>query len=187
MDAFETVVAAILQSEGFWTRTSVKVELTKEEKREIGRPTSPRWELDVVGYRGSENEVRVVECRSFLDSAGVKCAAFDGSRPDLEKRYKLFRDNNLRRVVLNRLTQQLVGAGFCAKDPAVQLCLAAGKISGDQDWLTQHFEDQEWLLYTPDRLRDELRQLSDRGYENDVATIVSKLLQRDLNVKPKRR
>ena len=28
----------------------MKVELTKEEKRLIGRHSSPRWELDIVGY-----------------------------------------------------------------------------------------------------------------------------------------
>ena len=65
MDAFETVVAAILQRQGYWTLTSVKVGLTKEEKREIGRHSSPRWELDVVAYRGRDNSIKVVECKSF--------------------------------------------------------------------------------------------------------------------------
>jgi hypothetical protein len=37
MDAFEQLVSEILWMEGYWARTSVKVELTKEEKREIGR------------------------------------------------------------------------------------------------------------------------------------------------------
>jgi hypothetical protein len=48
MDAFEQVVSEILWLEGNWVRQSVKVELTKEEKRAIGRPSSPRWELDIV-------------------------------------------------------------------------------------------------------------------------------------------
>ena len=81
MDAFEQVVASILQRKGYWTQTSVKVELTKEEKRAIGRPSSPRWELDVVGYRGSSNELLVVECKSYLDSYGVRASAFDGTDP----------------------------------------------------------------------------------------------------------
>jgi len=37
---------------GFWVRTSVKVELTKEEKCLIGRHSSPQWELDIVSYNG---------------------------------------------------------------------------------------------------------------------------------------
>jgi len=37
MDAFESLVSSILDRDGFWTRTEYKVELTKDEKREIGR------------------------------------------------------------------------------------------------------------------------------------------------------
>jgi hypothetical protein len=37
MDAFEQLVSEILWMQRYWVRTSVKVELTKEEKREIGR------------------------------------------------------------------------------------------------------------------------------------------------------
>jgi hypothetical protein len=75
---------------GCWVRTSVKVELTKEEKREIDRHSSPRWELDIVGYNARENLLRIVECKSYLDSTGVRASAFDGSSPEYAKRYKLF-------------------------------------------------------------------------------------------------
>ena len=51
MEAFEQVVSEILWMEGYWVRTSVKVELTKKDKISIGRPSSPRWELDIVAYR----------------------------------------------------------------------------------------------------------------------------------------
>ncbi len=178
MDAFESVIAAILQRQGFWTLTSFKVELTKAEKRKIGRPSSPRWELDVVAYRGRDNELRVVECKSFLDSLGVQCAAFDGSNAVSAKRYKLFCDATLRRVVLRRLEQQLIAAGFCPRNPTVKLCLAAGKIKGDEAWLQKHFERQGWILMGPAAIRDELRALRDTGYENSVAAVVTKLLLR---------
>jgi hypothetical protein len=42
MDAFENLVAMLLRRDGYWTATSVKVELTKDEKRAIGRVSSPR-------------------------------------------------------------------------------------------------------------------------------------------------
>jgi hypothetical protein len=48
MDAFEQVVAEILWTNGHWTQTSYKVSLTKEEKRRIGRASSPRWDIDVL-------------------------------------------------------------------------------------------------------------------------------------------
>jgi hypothetical protein len=179
MDAFEEVVAYILQRQGYWTRTSVKVELTKAEKRQIGRHSSPRWELDVVAYRGRDNELRVVECKSLLDSRGVPCDAFKGTNARAERRYKLFRDAKLRRVVLRRLEQQLFKAGFCAENPTVQLCLAAGKIHGDEAWLRNHFKECGWVLMGPVWIQEELRALRDSGYENSVAAFVTKLLLRE--------
>jgi len=178
MDAFENVVAAILQRQGYWTLTSVKVELTKSEKRAIKRDSSPRWELDVIAYSGRTNELLVVECKSFLDSPGVECGAFDGSKPGKEKRYKLFCDRTLRRVVLGRLQKQLVKAGFCARRPKIRLCLAAGKIRGDENWLRSHFEHNGWTLFGPQHIREELEKLCDAGYENSVAAIVTKILLR---------
>lgn len=51
MDAFESIVAWVLEQEGYWVRTSYKVNLTKSEKRNIGRPSSPRWEIDMLAVR----------------------------------------------------------------------------------------------------------------------------------------
>src|SRR3990167_7524540 len=79
MDSFETLVGSLLEKDGFWVRTSVKVELTPEEKRKIGRPSSPRWELDLVAYKAKSNELLVVECKSFLDSPGVRARGLDGT------------------------------------------------------------------------------------------------------------
>ena len=179
MDAFETVIASILQRKGFWTLTSVKVDLTKAEKRAIGRHSSPRWELDIVAYRGRDNELRVVECKSFLDSPGVECGAFDGTNRAAESRYKLFCDSNLRKVVLRRLVVQLTEAGFCRKAPSIKLCLAAGKVRGDSDRLRQQFEKRGWVLLGPAEIRVELKALRDSGYENSVAAVVTKIILRD--------
>lgn len=85
MDAFEQVVAEILWLQGHWVRTSVKVELSKEEKKRIQRPSSPRWELDIVAYSGRSNLLSVVECKSYLDSSGVHFKGFDSAtkKPDV--------------------------------------------------------------------------------------------------------
>jgi hypothetical protein len=108
MDSFENVIATILQRQGYWTMTSVKVELSKAEKLRIGRHSSPRWELDVVAYSGLRNELLVVECKSYLDSSGVPRAAFDGLSALRADRFKLFSEPVLRNVVLSRLKKQLV-------------------------------------------------------------------------------
>jgi hypothetical protein len=179
MDSFEAVIAAVLQRQGFWTLTSAKVELTKEEKRKIGRHSSPRWELDIIAYRGIDNYLRVIECKSYLDSTGVDCGAFDGRNKSAQGRYKLFFEDTLRSVVFRRLKQQLVSSGFCQKNPTIQLCLAAGKIKGDERWLESHFKKNDWLLLGPAYIRGELAKLKDAGYENSVAAVVTKLLLRE--------
>src|SRR5579863_3029955 len=120
LDAFEQLVSEILWMEGYWVRTSVKIELTKEEKRMIGRHSSPRWELDIVAYRGGDNLLRVVECKSYIDSVGVRASAFDGSSPENAKRYKLFNEPELRRVVFSRMCLQFSESGACRKEPRVR-------------------------------------------------------------------
>jgi hypothetical protein len=178
VDSFEAVIAAILQRQGYWTLTSVKVELTKAEKHRIGRPSTPRWELDVVAYRGKDNSIRIVECKSFLDSPGVDCGVFDRSNGEAKNRYKLFFERTLRKVVFRRLQEQLVSGGFCRVDPKIQLCLAAGKIRGDEANLRSHFKKNGWLLIGPDYIRQELEKLANSGYENSVPAVVTKLLLR---------
>ena len=105
MDAFESLIETLLNREGYWTDSNLKVELEKAEKRKIGRPSSPRWELDVVGYQGNSNELLVVECKSYLDSRGVLFRNGKFSNPS---RYKLFTERTTREVVLGRLEEQLV-------------------------------------------------------------------------------
>ncbi len=179
MDSFEKVIADILERKGYWTRICVKVGLTKEDKIAIGRPSSPRWELDVVGYRGHDNELLVLECKSYLDSPGVDVATFAGKNKEDEKRYKLFFEQKLRNVVLNRLSKQLVDEGFCAPRPKIKFGLAAGKIRGaDEKGISSYFKKRKWELLTPRDIQRELNTLRNAKYENNVATVVVKLLLR---------
>ena len=176
MDACENLVALLLQREGYWTRISLKVCLTKAEKRRIGRPSSPRWELDVVAYKGSTNEILVVECKSFLDSRGVAYADVTG-RSNF-KRYKLFNEKVLRDTVLNRLKRQLVEEGACAKNPHVRLCLAAGKVVSprDEEQIERLFKQHGWRFFRRERMAECIKSLADCAYENDIAVVVAKLL-----------
>lgn len=180
MDAFEQLVSEILWMEGYWVRTSVKVELTKEEKRQIGRPSSPRWELDIVAYSGRDNLLRVVECKSYLDSRGVILNAFNGTDMKGAERYKLFSDATLRQVVFKRLQLQFAASGACLPDAEVRLCLACGRIASDLDrtGLHTHFADKGWELWDEPWLRERLKVMSGRSYENQVSAVVAKLLLR---------
>ena len=180
MDAFEQLVSEILWMEGYWVRTSVKVELTKEEKRLIGRHSSPRWELDIVAYNGRDNLLRVVECKSYFDSVGVRASAFDGSNEEHAKRYKLFNEPELRRVVFNRLCLQLAQTGACCDAPTVRLSLACGKVRNETDRaaIRAHFAGQGWEFWDETWLRERLQQMALLGYENQVSAVVAKLLLR---------
>ena len=180
MDAFEQEVSEILWMDGYWLRKSIKVDLTKEEKVQIGRPSSPRWELDIVGYSGRDNVLRAVECKSYLDSRGVALRAFDGTDAKFAERFKLFSDDNLRTVVFGRLRKQLAECGACAPDATIKLCLACGRIAttADREGLHKHFAEKGWELWDEKWLRERLQLMSERGYENQVSAVVAKLLLR---------
>jgi len=179
MDAFEQVVSEVLWREGFWVRTSVKVELDAADKRKINRSTSPRWELDVVAYRPSDNQLRVVECKSYLNSRGVGSKWLDAVNERAAGRYKLFRDATLRKTVFDRLVVQFDEAGMCLPNPKIKLCLACGKIQQKaRDSLTQHFKVNGWELLDEEWLQDRLQNMAEGRYENQVSAVVAKLLRR---------
>ena len=180
MDAFEEVVSEILWKDGYWVRTSVKVELEKEEKVLIERPSSPRWELDIVAYSGRDNLLRVVECKSYIDSRGVLLRALDGSDEKSAKLYKLFNNEKLREVVFHRLRQQFAKSGACAPDAVIKLCLACGRIATETDraGLRNLFHQNDWELWDERWLHDKLEAMSKDPYENQVTAVVSKLLLR---------
>jgi hypothetical protein len=144
------------------------------------RHSSPRWELDIVAYNARENLLRVVECKSYMDSTGVRASTFDGSNPEHAKRYKLFNDPKLRRVVFNRLCLQFTGIGACREAPQVGMALACGKIRNDADRaaIRNHFEAHGWDLWDEPWLRDNLQKMAAQGYENQISAVVARLLLR---------
>ena len=50
MNAFEEIIAKLLNQEGYWTRTGYKVNLSPPQKAEIGIPSMPRPEIDILAY-----------------------------------------------------------------------------------------------------------------------------------------
>lgn len=176
MDGFEALIAELLESEGYWVRRGHKVELTKAEKVKVGRPSAPRWELDLLAFRPAENLVLVVECKSYLDSPGVRLEDLQGGK--YAGRYKLFTDALLRRVVFNVLGKELVKAGLCPRKPTIQLALAAGHVKGDAAALGSYFSAQKWLLLDPEWIRDKLAARAGAGYTDSIAVLTAKILLR---------
>src|SRR5215471_10088307 len=177
MDAFRSLIGMLLEREGFWVRSGFKVNLTKLDKVAIGHPTCPRWEIDIVAYKGATNELWLVECKSHLDSWGVKFCSFmkDGSNS-----YRLFTDSNLRAVVTSRLVSQLQETGSCRPGPAITLCLAAGKIRNEDDRrnLREHFEGNGWVLWDDEHIGKTLCDLSTFSREDDIARVVATFVLR---------
>lgn len=175
MDCFENLIALLLRLDGWWTTTSYKVAITKAEKRDIGTHSAPRWEIDVLAYKGSTNEVLAIECKSLIDSTGV---FFREGKFEPADRYKLFNREKTRQVVLARLATQLAASGACAPNPSVQLGLATGNIArrSDRAALRTHFDEHGWRLLDDTWVRDQLAATSKQGYENDVAIVVAKIL-----------
>lgn len=70
--------------------------------------------------------------------------------------------------------------GATGELPTVILALATGKIARktDRPGLRSHFDEEGWILFDDDWLRQQLRDRSTTAYENDVAHVCSKILLR---------
>lgn len=180
MDAFEQVIAEIFWKEGYWVQTSVKVNLSKEQKRQLENPSMPRPEIDVLAYNSRDNILKAIECKSFLDSRGVQAAELNGNKKS--NRYKLFRNEALKNVVLESLKEQLIARGACSPDVRVVLCLACGKVASENDRveLRSICLSLGWELFDDEWIGRKVRSMADVGYENQVSTVVAKLLKNQL-------
>jgi len=182
MDAFEQIVTKAFDVQGYWTRIGFKVDLDKQTKRAIGNPSMPRPEIDVLAYKPATNEILLVECKSYLDSPGVRWEAFDQPDSGYAERFKLFHNKALFAAVKKQILKQLAEEGMIiGKSPAIRLGLVAGKIYGsDESRLRALFAKRKWVFVSPSEIAIWLRRFADRGYDNDVATIVVKILERNM-------
>ena len=120
----------------------------------------------------------VIECKSYLDSTGVKAEGLKNGK--YKERYKLFNEKILREVVLERLVAQLAESGSWQNDTPVKLCLAAGNVATEKDRkeITEYFISKGWGFYSDEWIKNELVNLSSSGYENEIAIVTTKLLTR---------
>ncbi|WP_295856936.1 hypothetical protein [uncultured Xylophilus sp.] len=179
MDHFESLVCTLLETDGYWIRRSFKVSLTKEEKREIGKPSIPRPEIDILAFRFEKNEVVAMEVKSFLDSGGLALKQLQAEHETPEGRYKLFTSKRYRTIVLERLHQDLIACGMANEQTKVVLGLAVGKVHQNRSEPIQQFMQEKGLLFwSPEDIKKRVTALADRAYENDPAILVAKVLLR---------
>lgn len=181
MDYFESLVATIIEKENKWVKQNVKVNLTKEEKVEIGKPSIPRPDIDIVAYRAKENVLEIWEVKSFLDSPGVRFKEIIEENEIAKGRYKLLTSEKYRMIIIDRLVADWIELGLINKNPTVKIGLAAGKIySNDEDSIVAHFKKKGWILKTPMDLFRGIEKLEEEAYENDLYIIAAKLIFRNV-------
>ena len=180
VDHFETIVCDLLETSGYWVRRSFKVDLTKEEKRRVGRPSMPRPEIDILAYNRRRDELLVIEAKSFLDSPGVSLDHLTESHEKPEGRYKLFTCENYREVIFERLRIELINLEMISNSTMLRLGLAAGKIHRRESEQVQEFmRSRGWYFLSPEDIREQLKRFSDMGYENNPVVIAAKILLRN--------
>jgi len=184
MNAFEDIVKQYLETEGYWVRHSVKLEISPTDKKTIGLPTMPRPEIDLVALNVKENELLLVEVKSFLDSYGVYFGDSEiGVFPPeswAAKRYRLFANSTFREVVTKKLKEEFLGKGLINEKTKINYALAVGKFYSSSEPDTKvFFSERGWKLFTPKMIKDKIRELAKRGYEDNLATITAKLILGD--------
>jgi hypothetical protein len=179
MDSFENIMGWLLEQEGYWIRHSFKVNLTDNDKKRLGKPNMPRPEIDLIAYNPQDNEVLAVECKSWLDSAGVRWK--DIICGGEYSRFKLFCNQDLCTVVFERLLEQLAEKGACAPSATVKLCLATGHIANERPRvdIQKEFAGHGWKLFDEEWIGRHIVDAEKSGYQDHVATIVAKLIIRN--------
>ena len=176
MDPFEHIVARIFESRGYWVKVGYRVELSAADKRKAGIPHMPRPEIDVLAYKPGLQELLLIECKGYM--GGVRFESLKDPKSKYANKYKFFHNSLLRSVVCDNLGKQLTAQGLLPrKGCKSRLCLAAARIHpGDESKLEKLFAKKQWRLFTPTNIVDGLEQLRKTKRENDVVTMVTKLL-----------
>jgi hypothetical protein len=179
LDAFEQIVARVFDREGYWIKQSFKVNLTADEKRRIGTPSMPRPEIDLLAFRPGENLVHVIECKSYLDNPGVTVKSFQNGVA--QERFKIFNDENRRRIIFDALRRQLIEQMICAEGVNLRLGLVTGKIKQNERLtLRQFFDEKDWDLWDDEWVADKLKEFSANLYEDSIVDMTVKIISRHM-------
>lgn len=179
MDYFEGIIKTLLEHEGYWVRQSFKVNLTKQEKRDIGKHSIPRPEIDLLAYKPNTNKVLALEVKSYFDSPGVSYNDLNETYEIPEGRYKLFTCENYRNIVISRLKKELIELNMAKNDISISLGLAAGNVyQSKSNEIASLSAKKNWLFWPPEIIKEKVISLASKGYENEPAIITAKILMR---------
>ena len=176
---FEGIIKTLLEHEGYWVRQSFKVNLTKQEKRDIGKHSIPRPEVDILAFKPTENQIIAFEAKSYFDSPGVKLADLQKNYEIPEGPYKLFTCDNYRNIVFSRMKQDLIDLGMGTAETKITLGLAAGNVyQSKSEEIRALFSSKGWAFLSPEDIRKKVTDLAAKGYEDEPSIITTKILMR---------
>ena len=179
MDYFESIVCTLLEADGYWVRRSFKVNVSKDDKRRIKKPSIPRPEIDILAMKVGTNEILAIEAKSYFDSPGVKPEHLDAEYDIPQGRYKLFTCTKYREIVFAQLLKDLSDLGMATADMEIVLGLAAGKVYRQQSaGLAEILQKKRFRFWSPEMIKSGVIDLADSGYANDATTITAKILMR---------
>lgn len=179
MDAFEIIIGQLLEEDRYWVRHSVKINLNREDRLAIRKPSSPRPEIDITAYDAITDTIYLIEVKSFLDSPGVVLEDVTVRQEQQSGRYKLLTAETYRNVLLKRLQTDWCVLGYIKPTTHVSFGLVAGNIYRNREnELQEHFKAKGWLFWGPTIIREKISRLAEKGYENNAVTIVAKILMR---------
>lgn len=179
MDFFESIARRILEDAGYWTRVSVRAELTKKQKKQLGKPSLPRPEVDILAYKPKTKELIFFEVKSFLDSTGVIPSALHPTTIWKPNRYKLLTLRKYQRLVVATIIQRFQRDGLIAGRPKVRFGLIAGKVKGNrEDEVAAIAKLYRWEFIGPCGLQAKIAALAETDYENCPIVMTSKILGR---------
>jgi len=182
MNAFEDIIKLYLEEEDYWVRQSVKVHhITKEDKRRLNNYSMPTPEIDLVAFNMVKNELLLVEVKSLLDSYGVHYEAVSGIDERDRDGYKLFWWDLYREIITERLREEYLDRKLINKKTKINYALAAGHIHSPENEQSKSIRDyflkqkEKWILFSPKDIKDKIKKLSRKGWEDNIIIMTSKL------------
>ncbi len=154
IDKFENIVTTLLEEEGFWVRHKFKVSVSLEEKKQIGKQSAPKPEIDMLAFNLRTNEVLALDVKAYLDSPGAKLSLLQEEHEVPTGRFKLFTSERYRNLVLARLLQDLIALGMANAETKVKLGMIAGKVNqGQSEAIRAHMLAHDWLFWSPEDVK----------------------------------
>ena len=180
MNQFEQLIRLLLERDGFWVKTNVKVNISKEEKRQLGKPSMPRPEIDIVALCVKTNTLYLLEVKSYLDSRGVYPENVQSSEPRWDK-YKLLTNEKYQNIIKSTLLHSMLSSGECNEQTRVKFGLVAGKVYKNRaEELKDYCESMNWFFWGSNDIALRIRALEKEGYTDNLIVIVAKMLLRNI-------